>query len=168
MYNLWPVGQLKTFLEGVLAPYNVTVIEVSEQDTSQILDGRWAKRDKDILTDGVKTVHADEQAAENIVDRALTHHTNLYSLYMVSPMDDYWVPNSIWSPKERGEKRVRGFLTKTYGTSNVVLIERDGKLVKSDMSVKDLKKLAGKKKLSGEYWYRVNNTEWVDADGRMV
>jgi hypothetical protein len=161
MYNLWPVGQLKTFLESVLAPYNVLIIEVSEQDTSQIIDGMWSYRNKDILTNGIKTVHADEQSSENIVDRALTHHTNLYSMYMVNPIDNYWVPSCIWSPKEQSGKRIRGFLTKLYGSSDVVFSFNNNKLVKSDISVEDL---IPNKKYKGEYFYRINNNEWINGE----
>ena len=167
MYNRWPVGKLKKNLESVVTPYNVAVIQVSERDTSQIIDGKWAERDKDILKNNSKTVHADEQAAENIVDRALTHHTNLYSMYAVNPLDNYWVANYIWSPKETGGKRFRGFLTKLYGSSNVVLIKEDDKYIKSNMSVKELKKMIKKKKLAkGEYLYRVNNNEWIDGESK--
>lgn len=165
LFNLWPVGQLKTFLEGVLKPYNVAVIEVSEQDTSQIVDGKWAYRNKDILTNGTSSVHADEQAASNIVDRALTNHTNLYSLYMINVIDDYWVPNYIWNPKEKGGKRVRGFLTKWYGNSGVVFVKKSNKLVKANISIKQLKTLTGENKpIKKEYWYRINEIEWIDGE----
>ena len=169
LYNLWPVGKLKTFLESMLTPYNVAVIEVSEQDTSKIVDGKWAVRNKDDIFNGEKSAHADEEAAKNIVDRALSRHTNSYSLYMVSPLDNYWVASSVWSPKETGGKRLRGFLTKLYGSSSVVFVKQNNRLVKSDLSVKDLKKLAGKKKPANKgYWYRVNDVEWMNGDDKTA
>ena len=88
---------------------------------------------------------------------------------MVNPLDNYWASNSIWSPKEKGGKRTRGFLTKLYGFSGIVFIKQDNRLVKSNVSIKDLKKLVGKKKLTNKgYWYRVNNVEWIDADAKKV
>ncbi len=170
-YNLWPVGQLKTFLESRLTPFNVAFIEVDERNTSQVCDGEWVYRNANDVyyfkNGKLNTVHADENAASNIVDRALSKHTNLFSLHMVNPAEDYYVPTSIWNPKEEGGKRVRGFLTKWYKNSDTVFVKKDGKLVKSKMSVKDLKKLVGKNKVErGSFWYRVNQTEWVDEVAR--
>jgi len=178
MYNMWPVGQLKTFLKGVLAPYKVGVIQVSEQDTSQIVDGKWAYRPKDgnaannlyylDVANKIQSVHSDEQAAFNIVDRALTNHTNLYSLYMVNVLDSYWVPNQTWNPKEIGGKLSRGFLTKLYGTSNVVFIKQYNKLIRTTIGIKELKKMVGKSKPLGKgYMYRVNETEWIDGESKQ-
>ena len=170
LYNLWPVGELKKFLEGVLKPYNIAVINVDEKNTSQIVNGNWAFRDKNILTDGKVVVHADEQAARNIAERGLTNHGNLFSLYMVNPIDNLWTTNSAWSKKENS-KRERGFLTKLYGNASVVFVKDDNnELVKSDITLKTLKSLVKKKKsgkAKSSIMYRVHDVKWIDGDERL-
>jgi len=179
LYNLWPVGQLKTFLEGKLLPYNVAVMEVSEQNTSQIVNGQWSYREGDDLyyvknndNNTMCKTHADENAAINIALRAYSHHTNLYSIYMINPIDDYYVPSCIWNNKDEGSKRIRGFLTKTYGTSDVVFIKKNEKLVKSDVSIKDVKRIVknigNEKNKKSEIWYRMNDIEWIDEGSRDI
>lgn len=171
-YNLWPVGQLKKFLENKLAPFNVALVEVDERNTSQVYQENWSYRDADDLysiVDGkIHKVHADENAARNIVDRCILRHTNMYSLYMVNPKDNYYVPKCLWDSKEKGGKLIRGFLTKMYKNSDVVFVKEDNVLVKSKLSVKKLKKIVGKaeKKLKGHYWYRVNGNSWIDEGTR--
>ena len=170
-YNLWPVGQLKTFMEGKLESFNVALIEIDERNTSQVCEENWSYREADDLyyIDGDKLhkVHADENAANNIVDRCISRHTNMFSLYMINPKDDYYVPTCIWDTSEEGGKRVRGFLTKMYKNSDVIFTKKDDKLVKSKMSVKELKKLVGKsKEKRGQYWYRVEGKNWINEADR--
>lgn len=167
-FNLWPVGDLKRFLESYLAPFNVCIVEVSEQNTSQIYKDRWIdKRDGDCvyINDKLLDVHADENAAENIVDRALSNHTNLYSLHMTGMVDNYWVPTAMWSPKGDGGKKLRGFLTRLYGSSNVVFTQNGGILSKASISIKDLKKTHSKSPIDKKYARRINKNCWVLLEG---
>ena len=186
-YNLWPVGQLKTFLESKLTQFNVALVEVDEKNTSQICNDNWSYRDADdlytVIDDKLQKSHADENAASNIVDRLITRHTNLYSLYMTNPKDNYYVPSSIWgadfnsngndTDKKGGSKRIRGFLTKLYGRSDVVFVKKDNVLVKSKVTVKELKKMTGdentkldKNKDRPQYWYRIDGDCWVNEGAR--
>jgi hypothetical protein len=172
-YNQWPVGKIKEFVTERLKPLIVAVNEVDERNTSQVCENQWGYRDGNdfyYIKDGeLKKVHADENAANNILDRARSKNTNLYSIYLVNPVGDYFVSSALWNPKEDTGKYVRGFLTKLYKTSDVVFVKKDGKLVRSDLTVSELKKLAGKMETKrGDYWYRINNTEWIDEAARAA
>lgn len=170
-HNLWPVGQLKTFMKGKLESFNVALIEIDERNTSQVCKENWSYREADDLYyingDKLDKVHADENAANNIVDRCISRHTNIFSLYMINPKDDYYVPACIWDRSEKDGKRIRGFLTKMYKNSDVVFINKDNKLVKSKMTVQELKKLVGKtKEKRGQYWYRFEGNSWITEAAR--
>ena len=169
--NLWPVGHIKEFLEAKLESLNIALIEVDERNTSQIAEGQWGYREGDdfyyIKKNKLKKVHADENAANNIVDRAMNRHTDLYSLRMTNVVGNYYVPSAIWNDAGEGAVRIRGFLTKLYKKSDVVFIKKDNVLVKADCTIKQLKKSEiNNSPERPQLWYRMDGDCWIDEGKR--
>lgn len=173
LFNLWPVGQIKKFLEDALALYGILVGNAFEGNTSQVDadTGNWGyrgeKEDIDtlyLLDD--KVVNADVNAARNLSLRYMSKHTDFRTMSLYKVNDTYYVPTI--SLDEKDGKRVPGFLTKRFGHRDVVFQKSGEYLVLSNTTVQDLKKKSKLENLTKETWYCVDNTfnKWCNREHR--
>lgn len=172
LFNAWPVGQIKHYIENALANYGILTAEADERHTSQIVHdtGDWGYRDEkngNLLwsfdkTGKIYAVHADENAAKNIGLRYLSRHTTQNSIRLTK-LDDggkFYVPaTSKRSATEDGGKRERGFLSRSFGTSRPVFELKGEFLVLSKKKTfKDFSKQIKKDSdTETEMWYFTDN-----------
>lgn len=173
LFNLWPVGQIKKFLEDSLALYGILVGNAFEGNTSQVDadTGEWGSRgekediDSLYLSDD-KVVNADVNAAKNLCLRYMGKHTDFRTLSLYKVNDNFYVPTI--SLDEKDSKRVSGFLTKRFGHRDVVFQKSGDVLVLSNTTLQDLKKKSKLENLSKETWYATDNTfsQWITREQR--
>lgn len=168
LFNTWPVGQIKFYIENALSNYGILRADVDERNSSQVVSdsGKWGYRDSEDLDklwwedeDGnVYYTHADINAAENLVKRYVSQHQ--FSLRMVKLTDTFYVPISAFKPKDMS-KREKGFLTEKYGTCKPVFELKDGFLKKSN---KQLNVVLQKSDISPEFKKMLKKLGEEDCD----
>lgn len=114
MQSLWSVKRIKTAIENAASWHGIAVAPVSEVCTSQFdfSTGRFGYRNlKDnrlYFKDSkgqLKSVHADINAAQNILSNFFTRHASIRQIGLTKKYDN-----------EEGGKRIKGFLTFHHGS----------------------------------------------------
>jgi IS605 OrfB family transposase len=164
LFNLWPVGQIKQFIEHSVSVYGILKADVYEGNTSQVHaeTGNWGyrgeKEEIDILyLPDDEIINADVNAAKNICLRYLNRHTDMRALSFCRVSDKYYIPHVIVEKKDGG--RINGLLSARYGDSKSVFeISNKNYLKKSKITLKELKKKFAVQGTNKETWYAIDNT----------
>jgi IS605 OrfB family transposase len=167
LYNNWPVGQIKHYLENALNNYGILHSEADERHSSQVVskNGIWGYRDEEDLnclwwkdTNGnIVWTHADENAASNLCERYLSKHTKQNSVWMTKISDTIYVPASALTTATE-KKREKGFLSKCFSVSRPVFELTGGYLTLSNKSYKDVSKGIKTKASKPEAWFFTDNS----------
>lgn len=141
IFNMWPRGQYTKRLTDALAYYNIEVIEVNGNGTSQhdaISGNRGYRMGDDFyyyqkakcvehtdattlyMNDKIVTKHADANAAYAIGLRMLTFNTNVYKRSLVKVKEGLAVNAYEFYEEEQSAKRQRGVETRANGYDGTV------------------------------------------------